>query len=80
MNGQKHLRRKNNMKIFYIKITGYAPYPITIDYYEKAGSFGTAINRATKKYFKDYKKNGKKMRIKNLSIQAGRRILSNIKL
>jgi len=59
------------MKVYYVKITGYAPYPVTINYYERASNWATAIRRATAKYFKDYQKKGK-MRIKNLSIQVGR--------
>jgi hypothetical protein len=65
------------MKMFYVKVTGYAPYPISIEYYEKAANWATAIRRAVAKYFKDYKKEGR-MRVKNISIQAGYGIMSSM--
>jgi len=55
------------MKVFFINIIGFRPYPITKEYCEKASNFGTAVNRAIKKYLKETK--GKK-RLKNMVIKV----------
>lgn len=62
------------MNIYQVRVTGYRPYPVVREYTEKASGWGTAINRAVKKYLKDM--NGKRKMMKNMTVSVGRGILS----
>jgi hypothetical protein len=61
------------MNIYQVRVTGYRPYPIVREYTEKASGWGTAINRAVRKYMKEV--NGRK-RMKNMTVSVGRGILA----
>ena len=58
------------MKYFSIIVTAYIPYPITFEYLEKATGFGTAINRAVRRYRKEPRVARK--RIDNLIVKVGK--------
>jgi hypothetical protein len=54
------------MTTFLVKVSYYAPYPKESEYRSEATNFGTAINRA----LKDWRKEQKGKRVKELTVKA----------